>query len=76
MPHFSDQLVLFQWGLKNLSVDKFEKLSDMLKAPEFEGWAEHVGSKFVGQIIARILQGHRAASGVHSWFFPFLAYSN
>lgn len=47
MAHFSDQLVLFQWGLKTLGVDEFERLSDMLKAPEFEGWADHGGSKFV-----------------------------
>jgi len=52
--HFADKLVLAPWALKQLGVDDFDRLSEMLRAPEFEGWAEDGGSKFVQQLVVRL----------------------
>jgi hypothetical protein len=52
--HFADKLVLAPWALRQLGIDDFDRLSEMLRAPEFEGWAEDGGSKFVQQLIIRL----------------------
>ncbi len=52
--HLADKLVLAQWALNQLGIDDFARLSEMLRAPEFEGWAEDGGSKFVQQLVARL----------------------
>ena len=36
------------------------RLSEMLRAPEFEGWAEDGGSKFVQQLVARLPNSRRS----------------
>ncbi|MEW6133421.1 MAG: DEAD/DEAH box helicase family protein [Pseudomonadota bacterium] len=52
--HFADKLVLARWALAQFGVDDFERISAMLKAPEFEGWAEDGGTKYVQQLVARL----------------------
>lgn len=52
--HFADKLVLAPWALKQLGIDDFDRLSEMLRAPEYEGWAEDGGSKFVQQLVIRL----------------------
>lgn len=52
--HFADKLVLSRWALAQFGVDNFERLSAMLKAPEFEGWAEDGGTKYVQQLVNRL----------------------
>ena len=52
--HFADKLVLAEWALRQLGIDNFARLSEMLRAPEFEGWAEDGGSKFVQQLVLRL----------------------
>jgi hypothetical protein len=52
--HLADKLVLAQWALNQLGIDDFARVSDMLRAPQFEGWAEDGGSKFVQQLVARL----------------------
>jgi hypothetical protein len=52
--HFADKLILAPWALRQLGVEDFDRLSEMLRAPEFEGWADNGGSKFVQQLIARL----------------------
>src|SRR5438094_5809420 len=51
---FADKLILAEWALKQLGIDDFARLSEMLRAPEFEGWADDGGSKFVQQLVARL----------------------
>ena len=59
---FANKLVLAPWALKQLGVADFDRLSEILRAPEFEGWADDGGSKFVHQLIARLpKQGRRVA---------------
>lgn len=38
--HFADKLVLAPWALRQLGFEDFNRLSEMLRAPEFEGWSE------------------------------------
>jgi hypothetical protein len=52
--HFADQLVLARWALQQLGVEAFDRLSTMLRAPEFEGWASDGSTHFVHQLIARL----------------------
>jgi hypothetical protein len=52
--HFADKLILAPWALRQLGVDNFDRLSEMLRAPEFEGWSEDGSSKYVQQLIARL----------------------
>jgi hypothetical protein len=54
MPHFADKLILAPWALRQLGVENFQRLSEMLRAPEFEGWSEDGSSKYVQQLIARL----------------------
>lgn len=54
MAHFAEKLVLARWTLAQFGVDDFERISAMLKAPEFEGWAEDGGSRYVQQLVARL----------------------
>ena len=54
MTTFADQLVLARWALKQLGVDDFDRLSEMLRAPEFEGWSDDGGSRFAQQLVARL----------------------
>src|SRR5205823_3768113 len=35
-------------------VGEFDRLAAMVKAPEFEGWAENGGTKYVEQLVARL----------------------
>ncbi len=51
---FEEQLVLAKWALKQLGITVFSQLTTMLRAPEFEGWAEDGGTRFVQQLIARL----------------------
>lgn len=51
---FSDQLILAPWALSQLGVESWDKLSEMLRVPELEGWADDGGSKFVQQLIIRL----------------------
>jgi len=44
--HFADKLVLAPWALKQLGIDDFDRLSKMLRAPEFEGWAAEQAARF------------------------------
>ena len=52
--HFSDKLILSQWLLSLLGVEKFENVSEWLKAPEYEGWAEDGHSRLVEQLLSRL----------------------
>ena len=52
--HFAEKLVLARWALAQLGIEDFDRLSVLLSAPEFEGWAEDGGSKFIQQLIARL----------------------
>lgn len=52
--HFADKLVLAQWALRQFGIEDFDRLSEMLRAPEFEGWAEDGGTKFVQQLVVRL----------------------
>ena len=52
--HFADKLILAPWSLRQLGVADFDQLSEILRAPEFEGWADDGSSRFVQQIIARL----------------------
>ena len=52
--HFADKLVLAPWTLGQLGIEDFDRLSEMLRAPEFEGWAEDGGTKFVQQLVVRL----------------------
>ncbi|MCO6435004.1 DEAD/DEAH box helicase family protein [Nitrosomonas nitrosa] len=54
MAHFADKLVLTRWALAQFGVEDFERISTMLKAPEFEGWAEDGGTKYVQQLVTRL----------------------
>ena len=51
---FADRLILAPWALRQLGVKDFDRLSEMLRAPEFEGWSEDGSSKYVQQLIARL----------------------
>lgn len=59
---FANKLILAPWALKQLGVADFDRLSEMLRAPEFEGWSDDGGSKFVQQLIARLLKQGRSVS--------------
>lgn len=59
---FANKLVLAPWALKQLGVADFDRLSEILRAPEFEGWAEDGGSKFVHQLIARLPKQGRSVA--------------
>jgi hypothetical protein len=59
--HFADKLVLSRWALAQFGVEDFYRLADIVKAPEFEGWAEDGGTKYVQQLVVR-LQKARALS--------------
>ena len=59
---FASKLVLAPWALKQLGVADFDRLSEILRAPEFEGWAEDGGSKFVHQLIARLPKQGRSVA--------------
>lgn len=61
MAHFDEKLVLARWSLTQFGVDDFHKLAAMVKAPEFEGWAEDGGSKYVQELVVR-LPKHRQLS--------------
>ncbi|MFN0120334.1 MAG: hypothetical protein ACKV2V_07515 [Blastocatellia bacterium] len=52
--HFADQLVLARWGLKQIGIDDFDRLSTLLRSPEYEGWSGDGGSLFAEQLIARL----------------------
>jgi hypothetical protein len=52
--HFADRLILAPWSLRQLGMEDFDRLSEMLRAPEFEGWSEDGSSKYVQQLIARL----------------------
>ena len=52
--HFADRLILAPWSLRQLGLEDFDCLSEMLRAPEFEGWSEDGSSKYVQQLIARL----------------------
>jgi hypothetical protein len=60
--HFANRLVLYRWALKQLGVDDFDRLSTMLRSPEFEGWADDGGSLFVQQLQARLPAQGRTVS--------------
>ena len=57
MPQFADQLILAPWALQQLGISEFEQLSTLLRAPEFEGWADDGGTLFVPQLVARLPKG-------------------
>ena len=59
---FANKLVLAQWALQQLGIEDFDRLSEMLRAPEFEGWAEDGGTRFVQQLVMR-LPKNRVVSG-------------
>ncbi len=59
---FANKLILAPWALKQLGVADFDRLSEILRAPEFEGWSEDGGSKFVQQLIARLPKQGRSVS--------------
>jgi len=59
---FANKLVLAPWALKQFGVADFDRLSEILRAPEFEGWADDGGSKFVQQLIARLPPQNRTIS--------------
>ena len=52
--HFAEKLVLVRWALAQFGVAEFERIANMLNAPEFEGWAEDGGTKYVPQLVARL----------------------
>src|ERR1051325_10655392 len=52
--HFTEKLVLARWALGQLGIEDIYRLSSLLRAPEYEGWAEDGGSKFIQQLIARL----------------------
>jgi hypothetical protein len=54
MSHFADKLILAPWALQQLGMEDFDRLSEMLRAPEFEGWADDGSSKYVQQLITRL----------------------
>lgn len=54
MSHFADKLILAPWALRQLGLVNFDRLSAMLRAPEFEGWADDGSSRYVQQLIARL----------------------
>ena len=54
MEQFADKLVLAPWALGQFGVGEFDRLAAMVKAPEFEGWAENGGTKYVEQLVARL----------------------
>ena len=54
MSTFADNLILAPWALQQLGMEDFDRLSEMLRAPEFEGWSEDGSSKYVQQLIARL----------------------
>ncbi|MBZ5677087.1 MAG: DEAD/DEAH box helicase family protein [Acidobacteriia bacterium] len=51
MAVFADHLVLARWAFAQLGIERFEQLSKLLHAPEFEGWAEDGGTYFVRQLV-------------------------
>lgn len=59
---FANKLILAPWALKQLGVADFDRLSEMLRAPEFEGWSDDGGSKFVHQLIARLPKQGRSVA--------------
>lgn len=60
--HFSDKLILSRWALHQLGVAEFDRLAQLLRAPEFEGWADDGGSLFVQQLVARLPRQGRSVS--------------
>ncbi|MFZ4659178.1 MAG: hypothetical protein ACOYNY_19350, partial [Caldilineaceae bacterium] len=60
--HFSDKLILARWALHQLGVADFDRLAQLLRAPEFEGWADDGGSLFVQQLVARLPRQGRSVS--------------
>ncbi len=54
MAHFADKLVLAWWALAQLGVEDFNRLAAIVKAPEFGGWAEDGGTRYVQQLAARL----------------------
>jgi hypothetical protein len=52
--HFADQLMLAPGAVQHRGVAAVDRLSDILRAPEFEGWASDGGTHFVHQLIARL----------------------
>ena len=60
--HFADRLVLYRWALKQLGIDGFDRLSTLLRSPEFEGWAEDGGSMFVQHLTSHIPRETRSVS--------------
>jgi len=61
--HFADNLVLAQWALAQFGLDEFSRLAAILKAPEFEGWAEEGGTKYVQQLVARLPKARALSDG-------------
>lgn len=60
--HFVDKLVLAGWVLNQLGIEEFERLSVLLRDPEFEGWANDGSSLFVQQLITRLPKQGRLIS--------------
>ena len=60
--HFSDKLILSRWALHQLGVAEFDRLAQLVRAPEFEGWADDGGSRFVQQLVARLPHQGRSVS--------------
>jgi hypothetical protein len=50
MSKFSGKLVLAQWALNQLGIEDFSRLSELLRAPEHEGWAADGSSRFLSQL--------------------------
>ena len=51
---FANKLILAPWALRQLGVEDFDRLSEMLRAPEFEGWTDDGSSRFVQQLPAHL----------------------
>ncbi|MBI5815432.1 MAG: DEAD/DEAH box helicase family protein [Nitrospinae bacterium] len=60
--HFADKLALARWPLQQLGVEDLNRLSVILRAPEYEGWADDGCSRFVQQLVWRLPKQGRAVS--------------
>ena len=56
MSQFSDKLVLSNWALKQLGIEDFDRLSEILRPPEYIGWGDDGLSKYVRQLVLRLPQ--------------------
>lgn len=57
-----EKLILARWALKQLGIEDFDRLSSMLRSPEFEGWVEDGSSLFVKQLVSRLPKPNRTVS--------------